>query len=732
MIRYDLPVCIGRGNNGEPPQIKRLDTGVNIAVHLMVCKKVSQWREVSEPYYLLEGCTAVIRVHKPDDTAITTDKGLRFEAGNVVVFSFAEVPQASTAAGVCNAEIVLYDKAGERLTTATFTYEITQECVCGDESPSADYFDVLGEEIQRAKTAAETANKAAEKALGCSANPPRISKNMTWETWDPDTGCYVDTGVIAEGENYIITEADKQEIAGAVVESEEIQEVENTAAEALERAAVAEELAKGMNTAKGFDSYAAMIEELNDAPADAFKVGTSFYIITLGVPDLWVSGIEETNEPYTYVDDVTVVATLQSVGFVRVGHYRLSMLETLKQDLTNYVKNTDYATGAKGGVIKTVTSFGHAVNRDGFLIHQAPTKDIVDAKSHSQIPLTPHLLDYAVKVGLTTNTEALTAEEQAAAQSWLGGSMIKTIAADENGEFKCHILDMEDGIYYLPVNTMVQYRPTGATEKIYSTSMLIINTYAGGQKNFTILNRNYAAVCVGYENENNGTIMTAYLTYMAATNVANTFTKTQKMTAELAADDNSTNIPNTQWVNAAIEGGKGEVSEKLKVVSENGQTTEYFVDKITRTSAGGVSKTVNIPYDDGTLALNHKVAQLSGSNTFTGTNIFQGKLTFDYLPSTPDGTMATQAWVENQGYSTLGDWSVKNLTHPVGSVFVTYDTDKSPSDASLLGMGNWMKLQTLNFGGLIGNVDIGSNGMNMTDTSGTERRVRLWIRLPNA
>ena len=35
-------------------------------------------------------------------------------------------------------------------------------------------------------------------------------------------------------------------------------------------------------------------------------------------------------------------------------------------------------------------------------------------------PITPTYLDYAVKVGLTTNTETLTEEEKAKAQTWLG------------------------------------------------------------------------------------------------------------------------------------------------------------------------------------------------------------------------------------------------------------------------------------------------------------------------
>ena len=48
------------------------------------------------------------------------------------------------------------------------------------------------------------------------------------------------------------------------------------------------------------------------------------------------------------------------------------------------------------------------------------TKDAIKAKNTTRKPICTNLLDYAVKVGLTTNTETLTEEEKANALEWLG------------------------------------------------------------------------------------------------------------------------------------------------------------------------------------------------------------------------------------------------------------------------------------------------------------------------
>lgn len=100
-------------------------------------------------------------------------------------------------------------------------------------------------------------------------------------------------------------------------------------------------IAKGANQAVSFDSYSDMVTALNSYGADKFVTGQNIYVVTQGVPDLWVSEIDDTSVPYTYVDDDTLVQALIDDGYVQIGYYAVSMLETQKVDLTNYVQKEE-------------------------------------------------------------------------------------------------------------------------------------------------------------------------------------------------------------------------------------------------------------------------------------------------------------------------------------------------------------------------------------------------------
>lgn len=63
---------------------------------------------------------------------------------------------------------------------------------------------------------------------------------------------------------------------------------------------------------------------------------------------------------------------------------------------------------------------GLALLANGNLIVSGATKSVIESKNTSTKPICPDTLDYAVKVGLTTNAEILTDEEKAAALEWLG------------------------------------------------------------------------------------------------------------------------------------------------------------------------------------------------------------------------------------------------------------------------------------------------------------------------
>ena len=100
-------------------------------------------------------------------------------------------------------------------------------------------------------------------------------------------------------------------------------------------------IAKGANQAVSYSNYSAMVTAFNGLDDDVYNVGQNVMIVTLEVPDLWISGIESTSSTYTYVDDATIVNELQTNGYIQVGYYKLSMLETQKVDLTGYQEKID-------------------------------------------------------------------------------------------------------------------------------------------------------------------------------------------------------------------------------------------------------------------------------------------------------------------------------------------------------------------------------------------------------
>lgn len=95
-------------------------------------------------------------------------------------------------------------------------------------------------------------------------------------------------------------------------------------------------------------------------------------------------------------------------------------LGTTAVDLSDYVKNTDYATANSYGLVKVTNSWGIGQNDSAGLYVMSAYEHQIDAKTSSYNPIVPSRLDYAVKVGLTTNSINLTDEEKANAQAWLG------------------------------------------------------------------------------------------------------------------------------------------------------------------------------------------------------------------------------------------------------------------------------------------------------------------------
>ena len=99
---------------------------------------------------------------------------------------------------------------------------------------------------------------------------------------------------------------------------------------------VARSIAKGRNQAVAFVDYETMIETLNGMEKDEYRAGQNIYIGVVGVPDLWVYGIEDIVHNFEYVSDEEIVEMLKNNTTIQVGYYKLAMLEGQKVDLTTY------------------------------------------------------------------------------------------------------------------------------------------------------------------------------------------------------------------------------------------------------------------------------------------------------------------------------------------------------------------------------------------------------------
>ena len=113
--------------------------------------------------------------------------------------------------------------------------------------------------------------------------------------------------------------------------------------QAQEKIGEIESIAKGANQAICFDNYTAMVEHFRNAPAHAYNNGQNIMIVDLYVPDLWVSMAFDEDHYYEF-EDYRIDSLAKDVvdsGFIYIGHYRISALETQKVDLTDYATLED-------------------------------------------------------------------------------------------------------------------------------------------------------------------------------------------------------------------------------------------------------------------------------------------------------------------------------------------------------------------------------------------------------
>ena len=179
-------------------------------------------------------------------------------------------------------------------------------------------------------------------------------------------------------------------------------------------------IAKGANQSLVYGDYSTLITAFNALDNETYKVGQNILIIALNVPDLWISEIADESIRYIYTSDDEFIDTLKENGFIQIGYYKLSTLETQKIDLDEVVKFDDYANSITAGVSKVNTTTGIAINVQGTLYIVRASDAEINAKSNTFKPIVPSSVDYAVKSGLSASKLTWSETEKQNARNLLG------------------------------------------------------------------------------------------------------------------------------------------------------------------------------------------------------------------------------------------------------------------------------------------------------------------------
>lgn len=113
--------------------------------------------------------------------------------------------------------------------------------------------------------------------------------------------------------------------------------------------------------------------------------------------------------------------------------------ETLDDDLKGYVKDTDYATNNKGGVVKVTSYSSGLIMHNGTITTAPATTSNIDARNEEWKPITTRNLDYAVKKALSDcklqEEKAWTDEEKKSARELIGALERKSKATGYTGVY---------------------------------------------------------------------------------------------------------------------------------------------------------------------------------------------------------------------------------------------------------------------------------------------------------
>ncbi len=95
-------------------------------------------------------------------------------------------------------------------------------------------------------------------------------------------------------------------------------------------------LVQAIPQATSFSDIPSLINHLNSVAKNTYVVGHDLYVIQKSVPDFWISGIEDTSKFYSG-NQSTLIEDVKNNDYVQIGFFRVSVLETAKVDISNFV-----------------------------------------------------------------------------------------------------------------------------------------------------------------------------------------------------------------------------------------------------------------------------------------------------------------------------------------------------------------------------------------------------------
>lgn len=143
---------------------------------------------------------------------------------------------------------------------------------------------------------------------------------------------------------------------------------------AQKRADSAYDLAAGRALALSVTNIQKLVSDFNTASSTYAKVGDNIYIQQLNVPDFWVFKVDTTRADYTYTTDQAFLQAIARNGYVKVGYFQISQLESKHQVTFGYyygnqfyynAGHTDQIVPDENGMFFDIPTKDGYVYRDG-------------------------------------------------------------------------------------------------------------------------------------------------------------------------------------------------------------------------------------------------------------------------------------------------------------------------------------------------------------------------------